>query len=147
MKKAVKHVLQEYTVLLLKLLSQRKTRVLKYLRKIQLLHCSSISSTPPPQITTIWGRERCWGRERSSQKVTWKQWHHGESTSSHLRREILEAGIKVPSPFIDIQVSTSKVQLHNTYYAALFLSQGSSSWMHKPLWLLSWFIWSPRNSQ
>lgn len=35
-----------------------------------------------------------WGRKRSLQKVTRMQWHHGESTSSHLQIEILEAGIK-----------------------------------------------------
>jgi len=35
-----------------------------------------------------------WVRDRSSQKVTCVQWHHGASTFSHLQTEILEAGIK-----------------------------------------------------
>lgn len=51
---------------------------------------------------------------------------------------------KISSPFIDIQVSNSKEHLHNMYDAASFLSQGSSSWMHKLLCLCCHDL-SPQN--
>lgn len=83
------------TAALHKLLSQMKSRLLKDLRKTQLLHCCSIFFNPPlPNHYNLSEAAGHPGRDRSSQKVTQMQWHHGESTSSHLQTGISEAGIK-----------------------------------------------------
>lgn len=112
-----------------------KTRALKYWRKNWLLYCSSFSSVPHPRSLQSEGGRNALGGEKGAHKrshesngtmeeplpVTWKQRFWGWN--------------EISSPFIEIQVSNSKVHLHNIYYAALFLSQGSSSWMHKLLCL------------
>lgn len=112
-----------------------KTRVLKYLRKIQLLYCSSISSNSHPKSLQYEGGSRALGERR---ELTEGHTNAMASRRKHIQpfaNRNFRSWNKVSSPFIDIQVSNSKVHLHNMYYAALFLSQGSSSWMHKPLWL------------
>lgn len=51
-------------------------------------------TTPtPPKSLQYEGGSRALG-EKSSQKVTQMQWHHRESTSSHLQIDILDAEIK-----------------------------------------------------
>lgn len=97
-----------------------KTRVLKYLRKIQLLYSSSISSNSHPKSLQHEGGSRAL-RER-------KELTEGHTNTMASRRKHIQpfanrnfrSWNKVSSPLIDIQVSNSKVHLHNTYYAALF---------------------------
>lgn len=121
--------------MLLKLLSQMKSWVLKYLRKIQLLYWSSVSLNSQPESLQYEGGGRALGER--------KELTEGHTNAMASRKKHIQAFAnrnfrswnKISSPFIDIQVSKSKVHLYNIYYAALFLSLGSSSWMHKPLWL------------
>lgn len=110
-----------------------KTRVLRYFRKIQLLYCSSISSNPHPKSPQYEGGSRALGER--------KEFTEGHTNAMASRRKHIQpfakknfrSWNKISSPSTDIQVSNSKVHLHNTYYAALFLLQRSSSWTHKPL--------------
>lgn len=128
------HVLQSYTVTILKLLLQMKTSVLKYLRKINL-YCSGISSTPHPKsLQYDAGSRALRERKQLTEGHTNAMASCKKNTQPWANRNF-RSWNKISSPFIDIQVSNSKVHLHNMYYAALFLSQGSSSWMRKPLWL------------
>lgn len=110
-----------------------KTAVLKYLRKIQLLYYSSISSNPHPKSLQYEEGSRALGERK---ELTEGHTNALASWRKHIQRfasRNFRSWNKISSAFIDIQVSNSKVHLHNMYYAALFLSQGSSSWMHKPL--------------
>ena len=75
-------------------MSQMKTRVLKYLRKTQLLHAVVATSTPHPKPLQYEGGSRALGERKELTEGHTNAWHHGESTSSHLQIEILEAGIK-----------------------------------------------------
>lgn len=75
-----------------------------------------------------------WGGESSSQKVTWMQWHHRESTSSYLQLEILEAGIKYLHLSLINKYQTVKyiyiiciMQLY--FYHSILLAECTNHWL------------------
>lgn len=117
--------------MLLKLLSQMKNRVLKYSYYIAVVFLQP----PTPNHYNVREAGRALGARK---ELTEGHTNATASQRKHIQpfaNRNFRSWNKISSPFITIQVSNSKVHLHNMYYAALFLSQGSSSWMQKPLWL------------